>query len=930
MVFTTSTNNVIINSIDVLVSGTGDLTINLQDSSGVDIASTVITGFIGSSTSLTNIALPSTFVVPTAGAGYRIICSSLGTGLTWYYQTGAYPFTTPGVSITGGYGWSSTTSYATDLRFIHSMNLTIPTVCASSRVAVPVTVNPAPSLTLSSTSTTICAGIVTIVPVTITSIPSDFDTYVWSPSLGVSGDSTNGWVFNPSSTTTYTLTANQTSGGQCVNTATFTVTANPLPVVVANTPSAVCNGTTVDLTAAAVTAGSTSGLTYSYFTDALATTVLPNPNAVASSGTYYIKGTNSNGCVTIASVTVTVNALPVVVSVNPATVCAPTTVDLTASAVTTGSDTGLTFTYFTDSAATTALSTPSAVASSGTYYIKGTNANGCFVIIPVTVTVNPQPVLTITAPATVCSPNTIDITASAITTGSDAGLTLTYWTDSAATTALTSASAVTSSGTYYIKAVNANGCEKIMPVTVTINVTNVPTGNASQAFCGSANLSQLVATGTNIKWYNAATGGTEYPASLWTLVGLVNGTTYYASQTVNGCESTSRFAVTAVVNPIPTAPNASAQTFCNAALVSDLLPNGSAYTWYDAMTGGNVVVSTASISSGTYYVSQTVNGCESSRTAVTVTINITTAPTASAQTFCNSALVANLAAVGTGLQWYSASIGGSALSASTTLATGTYYVSQTINGCESTRTSVSVTVNVSIAPTSNAQTFCSAGTVADLVAAGSSLQWYTAPTGGSPISTTTALTSGIYYVSQTVNGCESTRTAVNVTISSPATPTGATTQTIFGGVGPDATIEDISVSGTNVIWYPTAADAAAGTNAIPAGTQLVDGTTYYAVSVVGTCRSTALAVTVVVVLENESFDIKSLKFYPNPVIDILTISYSSEITSVQVYDISGRQIRNMNPNSNLVTVDLSDLATSVYVVKVFANDTSSEFKVVKK
>jgi hypothetical protein len=35
-------------------------------------------------------------------------------------------------------------------------------------------------------------------------------------------------------------------------------------------------------------------------------------------------------------------------------------------------------------------------------------------------------------------------------------------------------------------------------------------------------------------------------------------------------------------------------------------------------------------------------------------------------------------------------------------------------------------------------------------------------------------------------------------------------------------------------------------------------------------------------------------------------------------------------SSNLVTVDLSDLATSVYVVKVFANDASSEFKVVKK
>ncbi len=931
MLFTTTTNNVVINSIDVLVSGSGDLTINLQDSNGVDIASTTVTGFTGSDTALTNITLPSTFVVPTAGAGYRLICSSLGTGLIWYYQTGAYPFTTTGVSITGGYGWSSATSYLTDLRFIHKMNLTIPTVCASPRVAVPVTVNPAPALTLSSASTTICAGVVTTVPVTVTSTLLDFDTYVWSPLLGISGDSTNGWVFNPTATTTYTLTANQTSGGQCVNTATFTVTANPLPVVVANAPSAVCNGSTVDLTATAVTTGSTAGLTYSYFTDASATTVLANPNAVASSGTYYIKGTNSNGCVAMASVIVTVNALPNVVSVNPTTVCAPTTVNLTASGVTTGSDSGLTFTYFTDLAATTALTLPSAVSTSGTYYIKGTNTNGCSVIIPVTVTINPQPVLTITNPASVCSPSTIDITANAITAGSDTGITLSYWSDSTATTALTTASAVTTSGTYYIKAVNnANGCEKIMPVTVTINVANTPTGTASQAFCGSANLSQLVATGSNIKWYNAATGGTEYPASLLPLVGLTNGTIYYASQTVNGCESTTRFAVTAVVNPIPTAPNASAQTFCNAALVSDLLPNGSAYTWYDAATAGNVVVSSASVSSGTYYVSQTVNGCESTRTSVTVTINTTTAPTASAQTFCNSAIVANLSATGTGLQWYSASTSGSALSASTALATGTYFVSQTINGCESTRTSVSVTVNATTAPSATAQTFCSAGTVADLVAAGSSLQWYSTPTSGSPIATTTALSSGIYYVSQTVNGCESTRTAVNVTISSPATPTGATTQTIFGGVGPDATIEDISVSGTNVIWYPTAADAAAGTNAIPAGTQLVDGTTYYAVSVVGTCRSTALAVTVVVVLENESFDVKSLKFYPNPVNDILTISYSSEITSVQVYDISGRQIRNISPNSNLVTVDLSDLATSVYVVKVFANDTSSEFKVVKK
>lgn len=986
--------------------------------------------------------------------------------------------------------------------------------CQSNRLPVLATVTAPPVLTLSASTAIICESDSTP-SITVTSTVGDYNTYSWSPNSGVTGNESTGWVFNPSVSTVYTLTATQTSGSLCSTTATFAITVNPRPSVMSITPSPapVCLGTvqslvvtggtlnnvsilnenfnastnswtllnastggtpadaewtlrnsgyvystygtfssndasqfylsnsddqgsggttnttlispsfaTTNFTAATVsfwhyyrssgtakvqysadggtiwtdiqsfsaTTGAIAGfvqanlvlpagalnqanvkIRFKYdaswgyfwaidnvsvsgtqtqpvtwlpitnlFSDAAATIpYLANTNAstvyfksatAASAITYTATTTTALGCFRSSSVQVTVNTLPNVVTVAPTSVCFGSTVDLTASSVTIGSDSGLTFTYFTNALATIALTNPSAVVTSGTYYIKGTNANGCSVVVPVIVTVNPLPVLTITAPVTVCSPATVDITASAITAGSDTGLTLTYWSDSNATTALTTASAVTTSGTYYIKAVNANGCVKIMPVTVTINVTNPPTGTASQAFCGSANLSQLVTTGTNIKWYNAATGGTEYPASLWTLVGIVNGTTYYASQTVNGCESTTRFAVTAVVNPIPSAPNATAQTFCNSALVSDLLPNGSAYTWYDASTGGNVVVSTASISSGTYYVSQTVNGCESTRTAVTVTINTTTAPTASAQTFCNSALVANLAAIGTGLQWYSASTGGSALSVSTALATGTYFVSQTINGCESTRTSVVVTVNATTAPTATSQTFCSSGTVANLVATGSSLQWYSIPTGGSPIATNTALTSGIYYVSQTVNGCESTRTAVNVTISSPATPTGAATQTIFGGVGPDATIEDISVSGTNVIWYPTAADAAAGTNAIAAGTQLISGTTYYAVSVVGTCRSTPLAVTVTVVLENESFDIKSLKFYPNPVIDILTISYSSEITAVQVYDISGRQIRNMNPNSNLVTVDLSDLATSVYVVRVFANDTSSEFKVVKK
>jgi gliding motility-associated-like protein len=193
---------------------------------------------------------------------------------------------------------------------------------------------------------------------------------------------------------------------------------NPLPTVTITNPLAVCAPGTVDLTAAAITAGSTLGTTYTYFTNAAATTVLITPDAVAASGTYYIKGTIAASCSKVESVSVVVNALPTVIITNPTAVCSPNTIDLTAAAITAGSTLGTTYTYFTNAAATTVLTTPAAVAASGTYYIKGTTALNCSAIKPVNTTINPLPTFNLLSPS-VCSGSSLTITINPLTGASN-------------------------------------------------------------------------------------------------------------------------------------------------------------------------------------------------------------------------------------------------------------------------------------------------------------------------------------------------------------------------------------------------------------------------------------------------------------------------------------------------------------------------------
>ena len=133
-------------------------------------------------------------------------------------------------------------------------------------------------------------------------------------------------------------------------------------------------------------------------------------------------------------------------------------------------------------------------------------------------------------------------------------------------------------------------------------------------------VASLQATGTGIKWYAASSGGSP----LSTSTNLVHGNHYYASQVVDGCESTTRFDVIAAVDLTPCAPTGNAaQTYSPGATVASLAATGSSIRWYDVSSGGSALpVSTVLVNGNHYWATQTLSCTESaSRFEVTVTIS---------------------------------------------------------------------------------------------------------------------------------------------------------------------------------------------------------------------------------------------------------------------------------------------------------------------
>lgn len=218
---------------------------------------------------------------------------------------------------------------------------------------------------------------------------------------------------------------------------------------------------------------------------------------------------------------------------------------------------------------------------------------------------------------------------------------------------------------------------------------------------------------------------------------------------------------------------------------------------------------------------------------------------------------------------------------------------------------------------------CISGTVADLMPAGEGIQWFTTETGGVALADDEVLVNGTYYVSATVDGCESTRVAVEVEIETPVVPTGEAEQNFTEG----QTLADlVVVVEEDAVWY---ADEALTTE-LPLTTVLVDETTYYVVSDDEGCTSDAFAVTVNATLSNPSFGMESLTYFPNPVKDVFTVTNTEAIATVTVYNMLGQAVVVNNANAQTAQVNMAALTAGTYFVKVVSGANTKTIQVVKQ
>lgn len=80
----------------------------------------------------------------------------------------------------------------------------------------------------------------------------------------------------------------------------------------------------------------------------------------------------------------------------------------------------------------------------------------------------------------------------------------------------------------------------------------------------------------------------------------------------------------------------------------------------------------------------------------------------------------------------------------------------------------------------------------------------------------------------------------------------------------------------------------------------------------------------------DDFAASSVKYYPNPIVDVLNISSGqSSISKVEMYNMLGQMVLSKSINGSLTSLNVSELDGGIYNVKIYSENKEQTIKVVK-
>jgi hypothetical protein len=816
--------------------------------------------------------------------------------------------TTPAITTATGSLTLSNTGTTPTTASYNVILTDVATGCTSTSTTNTITINPLPVIN-AGVDQLICSNNPTM-PATLTG-SATFGTglnYVWSgPVAGV----TNGVPFQIGATGTFTATGTDVNG--CVDTDDVVITYSTIPVANAGVDQAKCLNQSATFNAVGLapytwtmTNYTNSGLTASVTAPSI--TVTPTAPGIY---TYQVNVQNSVGCTNTDQAVLTVYALPVVNAGVDQTVC-------NASPATLSGSGAINYTWAsTHPSLTVTNGTPFFPSQTATYTVTGTDGNGCQNQDQAVVTVIPQPIVNAGVDQFVCAGTPVILNATTTLASPTAVVSPFTWTGGYPNN---SQFVPTTNQTLTVSVIGANGCTNQDQVNIT--VLALPTINAGpdQTICTGTGAT-LTATGASTYvWSNNVLQAVPFfPTStqIYTVTGVG----------ANGCTNQDQVMVSVAAGPSVTV--SAPQTVCaNAAATFSAAPlnnlggfwttNGSgtispnisstAITYLPAVNDPVVVTLT--------YVATNTCGNVSGATQV----NVLPIPAVNAgpdQTICSgSSTVLN--ATGTGnVSWLTPNVNNGL--SFVPAATATYTaVSTGLNNCTNQD---QVTVTVVALPDVNAGedvTICSGEEVTLTATGATAYQW----TGGIVNGTAFAPgTTAAYTVTgTTVNGCAGTD---QVTVTVNATPLAIAT-----------VVSDLILTATpgayNYQWINCATGTDVPNASFATFNALANGTYAVIVSTPQGCADQSDCITIDAVSIDQITEL-AMGVQPNPTSGELSITMPTDLTAeAQVFDAQGKLVIDLTNVSNGSTLNLTNMTTGVYMIRITAADSVQTFRVVKQ